>query len=174
MTIKYNTEFFNFGTKIGMIVGTKDGTDYINAPQISLAINDWNDPTSRILLKADAIDVDGLVEALKAKSLEVATIEATGAISADTIDIARNADVGSLSSNGDVRVNGNVDTDTLEVDGDSATWQTYQARRCSVTQSHYFLYAASSGSVQPVGTSTGRIVNTYTDETIHYLGKAST
>lgn len=168
--IKYNTEFFNLGTKIGMIVGTKDGTDYINAPQISLAINNWDDPTSRILLKADTIDIDGLVEALKAKSLEVATIEATGAISAATLDIAQNADVGSLTSNDGISVNGNTDTDTLSVGGHGASWQTYTARYCGLSASRNFMYAASAGSTTPAGTANGRLVTSYTDTTIHYLG----
>lgn len=167
---RYYTDFFNLGTKVGMIVRTKNGVDYIDAPQISLAINDWNDPTSRILLKADAIDVDGLVEALKAKSLEVATIEATGAISADTIDIANNADVGSLTSNTTIKANGEVDAGSLKVGGDGASWQTYTARYCGLSTARYFMYASGSGGTTPAGTAHGQLVTSHDDTVIHYLG----
>lgn len=158
-----------YNNMIRMVVGTKNGQDYVLGGQIALAIND-QDASTRILLQADIIDVDGLVEALKAKSLEVATIEATGAISADTIDIANNADVGSLSSNGNVRVNGKVDTDTLEVGGTGASWKTYTARYCGLSTSRNFMYAASAGSTTPAGTANGQIVTSHTDTVIHYLG----
>ena len=36
---KLYTTFFNLGNKVGMILGTKDGIDYVKADQISLAIN---------------------------------------------------------------------------------------------------------------------------------------
>lgn len=173
--IKYFTEFYNLGDKIGLIVGTKDGVDYINAPQITLAINQC-DGSSRILLKADAIDVQGLVDELTAYDLESETITTHNTATFNG-DVTCNegltaADITSLA--GVTAEYVSVPDGELHVGSDSASWQTYQARHCSVTQSHYFLYAASSGSIQPVGTSNGRIVNTYTDETIHYLGKAST
>ena len=154
---------------IRMVVGTKNGTNYVLGGQIALAINE-QDASTRILLQADIIDIDGLVEALKAKSLEVATIEATGAISADTIDIANNADVGSLTSNAGITVNGNTDTDTLSVGGTGASWQTYTARFCGLSTARYFMYASSSGGTTPAGTAYAQLVTSYTDTAIHYLG----
>ena len=57
-TIKAYTTFYNDGRRIGMIVGTKDGVDYINAPQITLAINNW-DGTTTARINADRIVLDG-------------------------------------------------------------------------------------------------------------------
>lgn len=54
------TEFYNTGRRIGMIVRTKNGDDYIDAPQITLAINESGEPGSYVTeayLKADHINI---------------------------------------------------------------------------------------------------------------------
>ena len=166
--IKTYAELVKTNNMIGMVVGTKNGTNYIKGGEITLSINE-QDASTRILLQADVIDIDGLIEKFETKTMQVATLNATDGEFTGELKVIGGPIIGYSYVQG---TQGRFDD--LDIDGDVATWQTYQARHCSLTQSHYFLYAASSGSVQPVGTSTGRIVNTYTDETIHYLGKAST
>lgn len=166
---KYYTDFFNLGTKVGMIVRTKDGVDYIDAPQISLAINNWDDPTSRILLKADTIDMDGVVTALETFSLQVVDFNGHDGEFTGELKVTGGPIIGYDYVQG---TTGKFNS--LDINGDAATWRTYQARFCSLGNSHYYLYAASQGSTTPTGTNSGRLVSSYTDTTIHYLGGAST
>ena len=54
------TEFYNTGRRVGMIVRTKNGDDYINAPQITLAINESGEPgsyTTAAYVKADHVNI---------------------------------------------------------------------------------------------------------------------
>ena len=58
--IKAWTEFYNTGRRVGMIVRTKNGDDYIDAPQITLAINESGEPgsyTTEAYVKADHINI---------------------------------------------------------------------------------------------------------------------
>lgn len=58
--IKAYTTFYNDGRRIGLIVGTKNGIDYVNAPQITLAINESGEPgsyTTTAYVKATHVDI---------------------------------------------------------------------------------------------------------------------
>ena len=58
--IKAYTTFYNDGRRIGLIVGTKNGVDYVNAPQITLAINESGEPGSYVTaayVKADHVNI---------------------------------------------------------------------------------------------------------------------
>ena len=153
-----------------MIVGTKDGIDYINAPQITLAINEWNG--TRILLKADTIDIQGLVNELTAYDLTVVSVETTGTATFGgdvyapglTITDGGQIDGASYISADDANF------DSLTIDGNAVSWESFTYRHCTLSNSHYYLYSGSSGSTVPSGTASGRIVTSYEDTTIHYLG----
>lgn len=162
--IKAYTTFFNTGEKVGMIIGTKDGVDYINAPQISLALNEWGG--TRILLKADTIDIDGLITALEAKTIGCAALNVT-----QGIDCGHLYSDQYLYAEGNITCNGSLICDSFNAGGatHATSWQSYTARYCALSGSHYFNYASSSGG-DPTGTVSGRIVSSYTDTTIHYLG----
>lgn len=163
---KYYTDFFNLGNKIGMIVRTKNNVDYIDAPQITLAINDWDDPTSRILLKADTIDIDGLITELAAYDVTFVTITTTNTATfgGDVVIDGGN----SLTFEEGGYINGVTDifADSITVDsinGEEVSWQTYEARKVSVSGSYYF--------EDYLGTQhQGRLVTGYTDTTLHFLG----
>lgn len=161
------TEFIKTQQKIGMVVGTYNGGYKIRGGEITLAINDDGGTTAK--LDADTIDIDGVVQKLETMSLQVVDFNAADGEFTGELKVTGGPIIGYDYVQG---TTGKF-TD-LNIDGDGATWQTYQARKCSLSQQHYYCYAASSGSVQPVGTSTGRVVTAYTDETLHYLGKAST
>ena len=91
----FESEFIKNDRVIGMIVGIKNGTAYIKAAQIVASIN--SDGGTSILLAADTIDVDGLVNALRTKVLYVSEITAGEAsISGDVFasgDITCNGDM---------------------------------------------------------------------------------
>ena len=79
------TTFYNNGDKIGMIVKTKDGDNYIDAPQITLAINEWDDSTT-ILLKASKINLQGYVTATDLEAVNAKFDNLTsGATTASTL-----------------------------------------------------------------------------------------
>lgn len=59
-------------------------------------------------------------------------------------------------------------------DSNSATWQTYSARRCGLSNSHYYYYGNSYTDNTIRGAVSGYVVTGYTDVTLHYLGRAST
>lgn len=170
---KFYAEFVNTNKMVGMVVGTFDGEYKVQGGAITLAINE-QDESTRILLQADIIDVDGLINALKAKSLEVATIEATAAVSCSTLDVSLNADVGSLSSNAGIRVNGLADLDTMSLGDKSVTWKSKSISTPSYGTRRYFLYAAQSGSTTPTGTTQHYPITSHSEVTIHYLGGAET
>ena len=172
--IKAYTTFYNDGKKIGMIVGTKDGIDYINAPQITLAINEWNG--TRILLRADTIDIDGLVDELTTYDLTVETLttEGTATFNGDVyapgLTITDGGDIdGFTNITGD-----NADFDTLTVDNDEATWKS-KTVITDVSESHTtagWLYGDTNLNI--TGRSNSKMVHsiTVTTATINYLGKA--
>lgn len=174
---KAYTQFYNDGQKIGMIVGTKNGTDYINAPQITLAINEWGG--TRILLKADTIDIEGLITELVAYDVTFETVTTTNTATFGGDVTIEGGNGLTFEEGGDI--NGVTDLfadsgnfDSLYVDNggspQEATWQTYRARFCSFGQEHYFLYSTASGNTTPSGTALGRLVNDYTDTYLHFLG----
>lgn len=114
------TQFYNDGQKIGMIVGTKNGIDYINAPQITLAINEWGG--TRILLRADTIDIDGLVNELTAYDVTVETITTNntatfnGEVTCEE-GLAVSGDItGFTNLTGDYGTFDSISTDSLTVD----------------------------------------------------------
>lgn len=165
------SSFEKYKDGLAMVVGQYNGGWQVEAGKIALSINE-STGDSIALIRANHIIMEGQtsIEDLLSGVAEINIL--------DVKDLYAEQLVVDLSVNAQ-----SIDADTTITAGsgfkvgqsaDVATWQTYQARKCSLTQQHYYCYAASSGSTQPVGTSTGRIVNTYTDETIHYLGKAST
>lgn len=167
------TEFVKTQQKIGMVVGTYNGGYKVEGGQIVLSINE-QDASTRILLQADIIDIDGVITALKSKSLEVATIEATAAISCLTLDVSQMIDCGGITTNtGNVYCDGTVDTTNLKVAETSATWQTHTVRYVTLSSEVYFLYATTQ-STTPTGAAQGRVVKGYTDKVIHFLGSAAT
>lgn len=141
--IKTFTEFIKTNEKIGMVVGTINGEDYIKGGEITLAINADGGTTATI--QADCIDIDGVVEALASFTIEAVHFE------------SNTASFG-----------------TLEVDGAGASWQQKQISTPTYGTRHYFMYAESSGSTTPTGTTYLYPVTGHSESTIHYLGGADT
>ena len=160
--IKTFTEFVRTNEMIGMVVGTKNGTNYIKGGEITIAINADGGTTAKI--EADAIDINGVVNSLQALDVMVANFNAhNGEFTGDLTVL------GKITAYGDV-VGDDGDFNSLTINGDSASWQTYTARYCTLSNQRYVLVAASSGSTTPIGTVTGYVVSSYTNTTLHYLG----
>lgn len=169
--VKYFTEFIKTNEKIGMVIGTRSGNNYIKGGELTLAINEDGGTTAKI--QADVIDIDGVVEDLEAYQLKVETIDAQDGqsvfsdIYTTQLTVDDTVDCYTLDAS-------EVDTSGLIVSSQSASWQSFTIREYSVSSSHYFLYASSSSGSTASGTSYGQLVDGYTDYTIHYLGSATT
>lgn len=174
-----------YGSMIAMVVGTRNGNNYVKGGEIALSIN-AQDQSTRILLQADAIDIDGLVSYFEAEGFSCGDLDCQGSLGVDqdiTCDGTVSGYVGTFDSLNvtdgtldclDIDCNdidaAGIACSTLKVGANSATWQTYSARWCGLSTAHYFLYSSGSGNTTPSGTSNGRIVTSYTDTTLHYLG----
>jgi phage minor structural protein len=156
--IKTFAEFEKTNEKIGMVVGTKDGENYIKAGEICLAINaSTGETTARI--SADHIIMEGetTITELLSGVAEIAMLDVKDLYVEQAIIDEIRAD------------NGIFDV-SLEVAEHTASWQTYTARYCTLSNPHYFLYASSSSSQTPSGSTSGYIVSSYQNTTLHYLG----
>lgn len=148
-----------YGSMIAMVVGTRNGDNYVKGGEIALSINS-QDQSTRILLSASAIDIDGLVSHFEAEGLSCGDLDCQGSLAVDQ-DIECE---GTVSGYYGTFENG------LTVGEHAASWKTYNARHVTLTNSYYFLRAGSTSSTTPIGTTTGRLVSGYTDTTLHYLG----
>ena len=165
--VKTWTEFVKTNEMIGMVVGQRNGDMYIRGGEITLAINEDGGTTAKI--QADVIDIDGLITALAAKDIGCANLNVT-----QGIDCGRLYADQYLYAEGNITCNGTVITNAMTFDGSSVSWQMYAARYCNVGFQHYYIYGNSAGTTTPTGAVQGRLVTSYTDATIHYLGSAST
>ena len=148
---------------IGMVVGTKDGDNYIKAGEIVLSINE--EGGTNIKLSADTIDIDGLVTKLEAMAVGVGSLTVEG----------QTTFKGSVYAEYTITAEDVIRSNTgFECGNDLATWQSKAISNPSYGTQRYFLYAASSGSTTPTGTTSSYPVTGHSESTIHYLGKAST
>jgi phage minor structural protein len=156
-TVKTYSALEKTNDMIGMVVGTKDGDNYVKGAEIALAINSQTGET-KILLQADIIDIQGLLSAFESEAITCGDITCEGSLTVDS-NITLGGAISGLSA----------DFTYLTVNEEAATWQTYTARFCSMATGRYFLYA-NQGSTTPIGGTQGYIASSYTDTTLHYLG----
>lgn len=144
--------------RIGLVVSGTGQYAQIKAAQIWASI-DTTLRQSQVTISADIIDIDGLLTAFESEAITCGNITCEGSLSVDqdaSIEGTVSAYVGSFP--------------TLIVNEDDASWQTYNARRVSLSGEKYILVASESGSTSAMGTTTGYIVSGYSDTTLHYLG----
>lgn len=166
--VKTFTEFIKTNNKIGMVVGTKDGDDYIKAAEIALSINESTGETEA-KIDADHIYLDG-----QTSIADMFTQSGTAYVfNVDDITVSKLE----------------VENTSFTIGNQTASWQSITVvtdvgvTMPTITRSsqHYFMYAASSGSTTPSNTATGRIISNYTagtvsptTDTIYYLGRSAT
>lgn len=166
--IKTFTAFEKTDELIGMIVGTKEGTNYIKAAEIALSINSSTGETEA-KIDADHIYLDG-----ETSIADMFTQSGTAYVF--NVD---NITVSTLE----------VENSSFKIGNQTAEWKSMTVvtdvgvTMPTITRSsqHYYLYAASSGSTTPSNTVTGRIITNYTagtvsptTDTIYYLGRSAT
>jgi phage minor structural protein len=124
---------------------------------------------TQMTLKANFIDIQGLVNELTAYDVVTATFHSLNTIVADGeatfnegIDMNGSDITGATNLDAD-----NATFDSLTVDGDEATWQSYTARYCTLGGTYNFQYTNSQGTTSTVS---GALVTGHTETTIHYLG----
>ena len=142
--------------KIGMVVGTKNGQNYIKAGEIALSINGQTGD-SKILLSADVIDIDGIVTGLQAKNIQCYGVEAS-----------------TLTAEDYVYAGIELQSNSIKIGTESANWKsTAITHATGFSQQHYFLYGSAS-STTPQGKALGHVATGWTTTTLHYLGSAPT
>lgn len=158
--VKTWTDFVKTNEMIGMVVGTKNGADYIKAGEIALSINQ-SSGESIALIRATHIIMQGQtsIEDLLSGVAQINILDVKD-LYADQLIVDGDMNAGRITSDNGFLVGNNANV---------ATWQSYTARYCELSGSHYMNYAAQ-GSTTPLGTIAGRLVTGYTNTTIHYLG----
>lgn len=157
-----DSEFIRQSNLIGMVVGVRNADGYIKAASIVASIND--DHGTNITLNADTIDINGLVTALISHDIECmdltadGNIVANGSIDCSSLEVDNGIECGALT----------VPDGDLIVGSNEASWQTYSARRVTLSNQYNFRYESSTGA--SYGTVYGRIVTGYADTVLHYLG----
>lgn len=183
--IRTFTELIKTNNQIGMVVGIKDGDNYIKGGEIVLAINTDGGTTATIA--ADSINLDSLITAINASEFQIDAERTTitGFMSSNAIEVysltvlngteAQAIDCGAIdctylnTNTGDIDCGGTVDTDGLKVDNRSATWQTATYYTYSLSNSHSFLYG--DAQYTPTGRTSGSVVLSSTEHSITYLGQ---
>lgn len=139
-----------FGSMIAMVVGTRNGDNYIKAGEIALAINSSTGETEA-RIAADKIFLDG---------------DTTIASFFSSAGSAKQFSVDRLLAD---YVNIGGSTGPSYYNGHAVTWHTYVARKCDLSAKKYFVYSNTS-TPNSNGTINGYIVTDYTDTTLYYLG----
>lgn len=147
--------------------------------------------SSRITINAEGIEtkvskngvissINQTAEAVKIQASKIQITGETGILGAlSTADIHCNELIasGGFEAYGDSRVEGNLtltrlsipdSSSTVQIKGQNCVWKSYTARKVGLSTQHTWLYGSSQGVVQ--GAIAGRIVDTYEDTTIYYLG----
>ena len=162
---RFESEFLKNNQAIGMVVGLKNGQDYIKAASIVASIN--NDGGTNIKLTANTIDIDGVVTALESKAISCGSLTTEGTISS----IGGIYSEEYLYAEGNITCNGTLICDSVNANGSthSISWKSASYVKINgMTDSHRYLYAPSG--LDPTGGATGRLISSYSDVTIHYLG----
>ena len=162
--------------RIGMVVGYNSQGNYIKAGEIVLSIN--NDHGTNALIKADTIDLQGVVNELDAYDVAVNNLNVLGhAEVVGYLDVTdRIASTGTIQGKkGDFE---DVDaTDKLSVDDNGtmrrATWKSVTIKHATgFSAAHYFCYGNSTATDYTVeGKAYGYIPTGSADTTINYLGR---
>lgn len=152
--VKTWTEFLKTDQMIGMVVGTRNGVNYIKGGEIVLAINDDGGTSAKI--QADSIQIEGntgILGALESENIHCADINCSALIAS-----------GGAELYGDTIIDGELRNSNFKYQYQAVSWKTYTARYCATTsQSYTFIDSGGTSHL-------GRLITSYTDTTIHYLG----
>lgn len=169
--IKTYAELVKTNNMIGLVVGTKDGSNYIKGGEITLAINEDGGTTA--LIDADCIDIQGIITAIESYTISCGGLHVEGHaefLQSASFEAGLSTDSGSPIDCGGV-VNSDVGFTVGGQSGDKATWQSYTARYCTMTGSQkYVLCSNGANNLTPSSVVHGYLVGSMTNKVIHYLG----
>lgn len=156
--IQYGSDWIKTDAMIGMVVGTKNGSSYIKAASITASINASTGETFA-QITADHITMEGetTIKDLLSGVAEISVLKVAGLT-------ASQATVTQLAISGQ--------NNTFTFGGHEVIWKTYDARYPTLGTRRYFLYSDASGNTTPTGTTRHYPITSYTDVTLHYLGRA--
>lgn len=168
--IKTYAELVKTNNMIGMVVGTKNGSNYIKGGEITLAINEDGGTTA--LIDADCIDIQGIVDDLTAYDITVVQITTTGTATfgGDVYAPGLNITDGGQIDGASYISSDDASFTTLSVYGDEATWQTETIPTLTFSSRYNFVYRSNGVDY----TALGYIIGSHGTKTIHYLGSATT
>ena len=129
--------------QISLVVTGTGNNKKVVAASIVAGINAQSG--SYVTIQANKIDLDGYVTT----SMLSAAFQSVGQMTVSQV----------LTVSGNIYMNGSV-----YVDGNKATWKSYSARWCGLTGEHTFKDVNGNSY-------NSRLVNSYTDTTIYYLGR---
>jgi hypothetical protein len=145
--------------RIDLVVSGSGSNAKIRKAQLILAIN--GDGSTSAKLKADVIDIDGIVSALAARSIGVGSLHVEG-----TSEFLRKASFeAGLSSDEEIDALGGI-----YVTDHSAVWKSFSYDSLSYGTYHYYLYATNSATTVASGSVGAYPVTGHTSHTIYYLG----
>jgi hypothetical protein len=161
--VKAYTTFYNDGKKIAMVVGTKDGIDFIKADQISLSINESTGDTVA-LIRADHIVMEGetSIEDLLTGVAQIEILDVKD-LYADQLVVDGSSNVGSLEADTTITAGTGFKVGN---DQHVATWQTETIPTFTFSGTHSFVYRQNGVDY----TTSGKIIGTSGTKSIHYLG----
>ena len=116
-------------------------------------------------IQASKIDINGIVQALLAYNLTCADLSADGIVCQD-ITIHDQVTCDSVYASDGALFEGTTSITGLTIDGHASEWKTATFSKVTKTDSHNFIYR--EGGVEKM--TTGGLVTTLQNETIHYLG----
>ena len=161
--VKAYTTFYNDGKKIAMVVGTKDGIDFIKADQISLSINESTGETIA-LIRANHIVMEGetSIEDLLTGVAQIEILDVKD-LYADQLVVDGSSNVGSLEADTTITAGTGFKVGN---DQHVATWQTEKIPTFTFSGTHSFVYRQNGVDY----TTSGKIIGTSGTKSIHYLG----
>ena len=161
--VKAYTTFYNDGKKIAMVVGTKDGVDFIKADQISLSINESTGETIA-LIRANHIVMEGQtsIEDLLTGVAQIEILDVKD-LYADQLVVDGSSNVGSLEADTTITAGTGF---MVGQDQHVATWQTETIPTFTFSGTHSFVYRQNGVDY----TTSGKIIGTSGTKWIHYLG----
>ena len=158
------------GSWVSMVVGKVSGDKYIKGGEITLAINADHGTTAT--LKADTIDIDGLVLALVAYDITVESLTTTntatfgGDVSMPGLTITDGGDINGFTNLiGDYGTFDDIETTSITLGNTShnASWKSATATKINCGPTYRFV--DNQG-----GDHEGHLVTSYNDVTVHYVG----
>lgn len=162
-----NTKITQQADRISLVVSGTGTNAKIRRAAIVASINNGK---SNVLIEADAIDIKGIVNAMKALSIQVQNLTVDGDIDCQETVTAGSLQAAEAIIDGDVSSD-SITTDDLKVGSYSASWKSKTVvTGIDRSASRNFVYAVN-GNLSNLATLIGTLCTGVTSDSIYYLGR---